>query len=170
MSKSESDFKSIDKNILVPLELAMSIHAIMDFGAAVILFIRPTMFQSFAPDFVLEPVLTRIIAGALVAITYCSLLVSQHIEKQIIIFFLTFKIVWSTTVWIGMFISICELIIVKKLSVNILIWIAYYVFIVGSIVWNTFYILVKKKITIPVGIIILALLSIFIVNTLNIMF
>lgn len=161
------NMKPVSFKVLTALQIAMGIHAILDLAGAIILFIDPSILQSLAPNFVLEPALTRIIAGALTAITYSSAVASQFTRTRQFVPLLQFKSVWSTTVWLGLFITAIEILFAGQ-TVNILVWFSYYTFITGSILWNTFLILLRRNNIISIIIIILAVLSVFIVNIIKI--
>lgn len=168
-ASKDQNMKPVSFIVLSALQIAMGIHAVLDLAAAVILFISPEILEVIAPGFVLEKVLTRIITGALVAITYSSAIASQFTKPKSFIALLEFKVVWSTTVWIGLFISMIE-IIINGQSINILVWFTYYTFILGSSLWNTFLILLRRNNIISIVIIALAIISVIAINIVNITF
>ncbi len=125
------------------LRVAMWIHAFLDLSGAIALFFTPNIVQTLAPTLMTTPFTLRIIAGVLFAIAYVSARAVTYNKLRQYKELLQFKIVWSTTVWIGILWSALER-LNDGLDVPAVAWITFGIFLTGSIIWNSLNYLVYR--------------------------
>ena len=115
----------------------MWVHAFLDAAGAIALFFTPHIVSVLAPALCAEPYALRIVAGALTAIAYASARAASYERVRHFAPLLQLKVVWSTTVWLGLAWSITEL-STTAAGVPLVAWLTLATFVTGSVIWWTF--------------------------------
>ena len=130
-------------SVLAALRVAMWAHAFLDAAGAVALFFTPHIVSALAPALCAEAYALRIVAAALLAIAYASARAASYEHARHFVPLLQFKVVWSTTVWIGLAWSIAEFAATPD-GVPLAAWLTLGVFLTGSAIWWTFALLLAS--------------------------